>query len=146
MLVIVVVDAEQFIIPDWISLPAIPAGLGWASLGIDQMPTVPWPHLAGAAIGGGSLWFLGFFYQKLRGVAGLGFGDVKLAAAAGAWVGIANLSMVLLVAAVTAILGVLLRSRLGGPNPTSTMRVAFGAFLAPAIWGVWFIAALELLP
>ena len=68
---------------------------------------------------------------------GLGLGDVKLAAVAGAWTGLAGLANVWLFACIAAI-GFVLFQRLAGANTISReTRIAFGAFLAPAIWAVW---------
>ena len=41
----------------------------------------------GAAAGGGSLWLMGFLWEKLRGVEAMGLGDVKMMAMAGAYLG-----------------------------------------------------------
>jgi leader peptidase (prepilin peptidase)/N-methyltransferase len=77
----------------------------------------------------------------MRGREGLGLGDVKLAAAAGAWTGSGDLAHVLLLAAALALAvaiarAVVLRSGLSGSE-----RVAFGCFLAPSIWVVWALRA-----
>ena len=41
----------------------------------------------GALIGGGSLWLMGFLWEKLRGIEAMGFGDVKMMLMVGAFLG-----------------------------------------------------------
>lgn len=143
MLAIAIVDARRFTIPDVLSLPAIPAGLlasGWLH--------DPWSgqlvsldHVIGACLGGAAFWLVREAYWRLRGREGLGLGDVKLAAAGGAWTGWENLADVVLLASAGALsfaiaLAAVRRGRLSG-----TERLPFGAFLAPSIWVVWCLGA-----
>jgi leader peptidase (prepilin peptidase) / N-methyltransferase len=139
MVAIAAIDADHFIIPDRLSLPAIPAGLLASGYWVDPgaAGVVAMSHLLGAAVGGGSLWALAALYRRWRGMEGLGFGDVKLAAAGGAWVGLDLLSLVLLVAAGGALLVVTAMIAWGKPGIDRQARVPFGTFLAPSIWGVW---------
>ncbi len=145
MAAISVSDARRFIVPDVLSLPAIPAGLlasgsfgGWYGSGI-----VNSENLVAMALGAGALYGIRQAYAGLRGREGLGLGDVKLAAVAGAWTGIAGLIHVTLLAALAALGAVALFALwqvLAGPGRASTIDAAtaipFGAFLAPAIWFV----------
>jgi leader peptidase (prepilin peptidase) / N-methyltransferase len=83
MIVLFVVDLQHQILPNEITVPGIVAGLvaacflepGWRDA------------LIGAAAGGGSLWLIAAGYQWLRGKEGLGFGDVKMLAMIGAFLG-----------------------------------------------------------
>ena len=128
---------RQFLIPDILSLPAIPLGLALAAL--DSDPVSSLVDRAGAAAAAALvLYGLARFYRKARGFEGLGLGDVKLAAAAGAWTGFDGPPSVLLVASAAALGAVLLRSLLSrSERPTLTTAVPFGSFLAPAILAVW---------
>ncbi len=89
------IDAEHLILPDVLTLPLIIAGLcvtWWLT------PAALTAHALGAIAG-----YLGFraialTYRALRGREGLGAGDAKLLAAAGAWVGIAALPDLILAA------------------------------------------------
>jgi leader peptidase (prepilin peptidase) / N-methyltransferase len=143
MLLIAVADWRHFIIPDGLSLPAIPLGLLASGYLVRPEATdfVDLDHLAGAALGWLGLWAIAKGYAASRGAEGLGFGDVKLAAAAGAWVGASQLGAVLLLASSTALIGALMVSRTRGEALNRTMRLPFGAFLAPAIWLVWLFTA-----
>ncbi len=141
MVAIAVIDADEFIIPDWLSLPAIPLGLlaSGQLLHPDVDVTVDAAHLAGAIAGGGSLWLISTLYYRWRNDVGLGFGDVKLAAAAGAWVGIEYFHIVLLLASGVALLSVAIIGVIKRQLPARTLAVPFGTFLAPSIWLVWVI-------
>ncbi len=141
MLAIAAVDAGRYTIPDAISLPAIPFGL----LASGDL-VVPWSgslvaldHVIGAMIGGASFWLVRVAYSRLRKREGLGFGDVKLAAAAGAWTGWQDLPQVVLLAATAALGLALMRAVVQGNGLVGTERIAFGAFFAPAIWIVWVL-------
>lgn len=140
MLAVALVDRRSFLIPDWLSLPAIPLGIIAGGSLIDPLADtlVPPDHLVGAAVGALSLYLLAVAYRRLRGHEGLGLGDVKLAAAAGAWVGIEHLSHVLLVACAGALIALLLKLlKDGSRDLAGTTALPFGTFLAPAIWIVW---------
>jgi len=135
MVLIMATDFRHFIIPDILSLPAIPLGI--AEIAVRDIDLVG-DHLLAAGLGGGSLFLLRLAYRRLRGIEGLGLGDVKLAMAAGAWTGVAGLPWVLLIACAAALTAVLAQ-RWRSPGETLTLQSAlpFGAFLAPAILAVW---------
>ena len=139
MVTIAAIDADQFIIPDWLSLPAIPLGLlaSGQLLHPDIDVIVDASHFVGAIAGGGSLWLISMLYYRWRHEVGLGFGDVKLAAAAGAWVGIEYFHIVLLLASGIALLSVAVTGVVRRQFPARTLAVPFGTFLAPSIWLVW---------
>src|SRR5262245_35901757 len=86
MLAIASIDADRFIIPDWLSLPAIPAGLLASGRMLDPGAgdLVDLAHVIAVVLGGASLWGVAVGYRQWRGEDGLGLGDVKLAGAAGA--------------------------------------------------------------
>jgi leader peptidase (prepilin peptidase) / N-methyltransferase len=142
MMTIARIDAREMRIPDWLSLPAIPAGLlASGSLFDEARPAIAEvSHVVGMAVGLAGLWLVAAGYRRWRGHDGLGLGDVKLAGAAGAWVGVELLSTVLLVAASSALLAALVAGRLSGAELRRDAKVPFGAFLAPAVWVVWFLA------
>lgn len=140
MLAIAMVDRRSFLVPDWLSLPAVPLGILAAGSLIDPLADAiaPAGHLIGAAAGALSFYLLALAYRRLRGHEGLGLGDVKLAAAAGAWVGIESLSHVLLVACAGALVALALKmAKQGSRDVAGTTALPFGAFLAPSIWIVW---------
>jgi leader peptidase (prepilin peptidase)/N-methyltransferase len=79
------IDAEHKIIPNALTLPGIPLGLVVAWL--DPPPGLL-DALAGLFIAGGMLWALAAIYEWRAGQVGLGFGDVKLVAMLGAFMGL----------------------------------------------------------
>ena len=143
LLTLALIDARHFLLPDVLTLPLIPAGLLVTWWG-DQGTVGPalWPHhLAGALIGFGGLYGIGWIYKHLRGREGLGLGDAKLMAAAGAWVGWAGLGSVLLWAALPALVAAVIWGRMRG-TLSATMAVPFGTFLAFGLWLTWLYGPL----
>jgi leader peptidase (prepilin peptidase)/N-methyltransferase len=83
MIVLLVIDLQHQILPNEITLPGIVVGLA-ASLAAEP----GWRDaLIGAAAGGGVLWLVAWGYERLRHQEGLGFGDVKMLAMIGAFLG-----------------------------------------------------------
>jgi leader peptidase (prepilin peptidase)/N-methyltransferase len=144
MLAIAVVDARRFIIPDVLSLPAIPAGLLVSGRLLDPAASelVRLDHVIGMLAGGVGLWLVRAVYYRVRGREGLGLGDVKLAAVAGAWIGWQSLSDVILLAAALALSLVIGLALVRGRELSAAARIPFGCFLAPSIWLVWVLAAM----
>jgi leader peptidase (prepilin peptidase)/N-methyltransferase len=143
MLAIAAIDARRFVIPDVLSLPAIPAGLLASGYlldpSLDQLVSLD--HVIGAGLGGALFWAVREAYWRLRGRQGLGLGDVKLAAAAGAWTGWQHLSEVILFATTVALGLAIARAIMRRETLSPTSRLAFGVFLAPSIWLVWMLRA-----
>jgi leader peptidase (prepilin peptidase)/N-methyltransferase len=94
--------------------------------------------LEGAAIGA-IFWLLRRLYFTFRKIQGLGLGDVKFLAAAGIWVGVAGLPILLVVAALTALVcaGIM---QLAGRQLSGQTAISFGPFLAI---GLLFAAGLQ---
>lgn len=83
MIVLFVIDLQHQILPNEITVSGIVAGLV-ASLFLEP----GWRDaLLGALAGGGSLWLVAWTYERLRHREGLGFGDVKMLAMIGAFLG-----------------------------------------------------------
>jgi leader peptidase (prepilin peptidase) / N-methyltransferase len=141
MLAIAVIDRRWMIIPDELNALAFILGLVAAGIGEGEVSTVA---ILQALIRAG-LMFLLFFasragFRALRGVEGMGFGDVKLAAVAGVWLEWAYLPVVVEIAALSA-LAVALYARFRGDGFDPKARLPFGAFFAPSIWICWALAA-----
>lgn len=83
MLVLFVIDLEHRLLPNVITLPGIVAGFLFSVFG-----TPGWiDSLIGIVAGGGFLWLTAILYERIRHEEGLGFGDVKMLAMIGAFLG-----------------------------------------------------------
>jgi leader peptidase (prepilin peptidase) / N-methyltransferase len=129
-------DVRNWLLPDALTLPLIVAGLGDAAL---MAPDGLLDRVIGAIVGYALLRVIGLAYRGVRGREGLGRGDAKLMAAAGAWVGAAALPQVLLAAASGALLAAAVLAFRGSRMRAET-AMPFGPFIALAIWWVWLIS------
>jgi leader peptidase (prepilin peptidase)/N-methyltransferase len=130
------VDIDRFILPDVLTLGLIVIGLG-ASLDDGLLATQA--RAIGAAAGYGALALLAAVYQRLRGRSGLGMGDAKLLAVAGAWLGWMALPTVLLMASLSclALVGAQAVIR-GGRMPSGA--IPFGPYLAGSMWILFLLS------
>lgn len=140
LLLIAVVDAEHFWLPDSLTLPLLATGLVAAAMP-DRLSLVD--AVAGAAAGFGGLWLLARVYRRVRGREGLGGGDPVLLAAGGAWVGWIGLPSVLLWAALSG-LSLTAARLLTGRAVSAADRLPFGVFLAIGLWLTWLLGPLGL--
>jgi|GEM_PF-1218408 len=99
------------------------------------------------ALSGGVLLVFREVYFRRRGFDGLGLGDVKLAAAGGLLVGASAFAWVLLGASVAALAAIAVAAFVRRQStPLGAMqKIAFGAFLAPALYIVWVVQVLPVL-
>jgi leader peptidase (prepilin peptidase)/N-methyltransferase len=123
------IDLETELLPDVITLPLLWLGLlaslaGWFS---DSHSAI-----LGAAIGYLFLWSFFHLFRLATGKEGMGYGDFKLFALFGAWLGWQSLPQVLILSAVTgAIVGILLIVTRGHDRQ---VPIPFGPYLAGAGW------------
>jgi leader peptidase (prepilin peptidase)/N-methyltransferase len=158
LLALVFIDAEHMILPNVITYPgiafaviarvAIPLLTGTPhfddipSLSHGALESMPlWVvslagALIGALIGGGSLWLMGWTWEKLRGIEAMGLGDVKMMFMVGAYLGWRLTILTIFVGVLSgSVIGILLMARQGQRN--MQMLLPFGVFL-----GLGAIAAL----
>ena len=121
------IDIRDGIIPDWLNLTI--AGLGLLRAVIVDGPLAGSEAVCKGVAIGAIFWLLRRLYFAFRKIQGLGLGDVKFLAAAGIWVGVVGLPMLLLVAALTA-LACAAVMRLTGRQLTAQTSMSFGPFLA----------------
>jgi leader peptidase (prepilin peptidase)/N-methyltransferase len=138
LLALAAIDLRHYLLPDVLTLPLIPAGLAIA-YALD--PALLPAHLLGALLGFVAFVVIGQVYRRLRGRDGLGLGDAKLLAAAGAWLGWAALPSVVVIGAAAALLLALAQAQ-GGAKLALTGKLAFGPHLALAFWLVWLFGPL----
>lgn len=139
LLALSVTDQRVMLLPDAFTLPLIPAGLlvVWA-INASALPD----HIIGAVAAPAVLLAIRKGYRKLRGHEGLGMGDVKLMAAAGAWLSWQALPSVLLISTVSGLVLVLVRMLLSR-SLQSDERIPFGPCICLAIWSVWLYGPIE---
>ena len=123
------IDARTRLLPDRLTLPLIALGVAQAWFLTADLTDA----LIGAACGYGFLWVLEIAYRWARRRPGIGLGDAKLLAAAGAWLGWENLPVTVLVASVSALVLVGCQM-LAGRSVDRHTAIAFGPFLAVGIW------------
>ncbi|MEY4591679.1 MAG: hypothetical protein RIR18_574 [Pseudomonadota bacterium] len=90
------IDLDHCLLPDVLTLSILGLGILASFLGYGQ--AIFSDAVCGAFVGCGSLWGIRDIFQKLTGKEGLGFGDVKLLGAIGAWAGWQHLPDVILIA------------------------------------------------
>ena len=148
LIALAVIDLDHQLLPDWLTLPllwgGLVASLGWAGFAHESLPVSPADSILGAAAGYLSLWAVYHLFRLLTGKDGMGYGDFKLLAALGAWLGWRMLLPIVLCSAATgALVGIALivTGRRGRSAP-----LPFGPFLAAAgwlamMWGQQWLAA-----
>ncbi len=140
MLAISVTDARRYLIPNELTgAAAALALLRAAAIGPDAGAWALLWAVGRALIIALPLLGLMAGYRALRGRDGLGLGDVKLAAVAGAWLGLPALFAAIEIAALAAIGAYLLNAAIKRAPLKLTAFLPFGTFLAPAIWLGWLI-------
>jgi leader peptidase (prepilin peptidase)/N-methyltransferase len=143
LLALTFIDFDTMYLPDSLTLPLLWAGLAANLWGL----FVPLPEaVIGAIAGYLSLWAVYWLFKLIRGKEGMGYGDFKLLAALGAWLGWKLLPLiVLLSSAVGAAIGLALIAFRGRDH---TVPLPFGPYLAiagaialffgPALMRGWF--------
>src|SRR5215813_9888063 len=150
LLALVFIDAEHMILPNVITYPgiifALVARVVIPYLGgsphFDDLPSLSQGALAGmpiwvvslvgaligALLGGGSLWLMGWTWEKLRGIEAMGLGDVKMMFMVGAYLGWRLTILTIFLGVLSgSVIGILLMLRQGKRN--MQLLLPFGVFL-----------------
>jgi len=126
LVVLFMIDLEHQILPDVITLPGIVLGVACSLV----LPPGPLLSILGVLLGGGLLWAIAEAWLRLRKVDAMGFGDVKMLAMVGGWLGV---KMVLVTFVLSSMLGGLIGVVLiGARRADMATRVPFGTMLAVA--------------
>lgn len=145
------IDIDHFLLPDSLTLPLVWGGIALAWYGAS--PISLHDAVLGAMLGYLSLWSLYWLFKLATGKEGMGYGDFKLLAALGAWLGWQMLPLVVLLSAVVGLvfaLGLLTRQGKGlnqpfpfGPYLTIAGMIAlfFGDAIIALYWQ-WALAGL----
>jgi leader peptidase (prepilin peptidase)/N-methyltransferase len=135
------IDLDTQLLPDAITLPALWTGLAFNLFNVHALL---WDAVVGVICGYGILWIVYQAFRLLTGKEGMGFGDFKLLAALGAWLGWQHLPLIILLSSILgALVGITMMLAKGHHRDAP---IPFGPYLAAAgwialIWGDEIIAA-----
>jgi leader peptidase (prepilin peptidase)/N-methyltransferase len=155
LIALVFCDLDMLILPDELTIGGFVIGLIFAlytpvpdstfHLIASLFGVLPGPRLAmlgeallGAILPAGSIWFGGWLFEKLRHKEGLGFGDVKMLAMVGAFLGIGGALLTIVLGAVAGSVVGLVFIKATGKDPAN-YPLPFGSFLGAAA----LVAAIE---
>ena len=127
LIALIFIDADTSLLPDSLTLPLLWLGL---LFNLDGSFTPLSEAVIGAVVGYLSLWSVYWAFKLLTGKEGMGYGDFKLLAALGAWLGWKMIPVIILLSSLTgAVLGIIMimlaRHGMGKPMP-------FGPYLGIA--------------
>lgn len=129
LICLIFIDIDHQLLPDRITLPLIWAGLLANSFGLfTSLESAVYGAIAGYL----SLWSVYWAFKLITGKEGMGYGDFKLLAALGAWAGLTQIPLIVLLSSVVgAVLGIImiLTKRQEQQTP-----IPFGPYLAIAGW------------
>jgi leader peptidase (prepilin peptidase)/N-methyltransferase len=140
MIALTVIDIDTQLLPDSITLPLL-----WAGLLLNLRGTFVDVHSAVVGAVGGYLvlWLVYWLFKLATGKEGMGFGDFKLLAAIGAWLGWKMLPLVILASSlVGAVVGIalIIVARRGRDVPIPFGPYLCGAGLIALVWGQSLVA------
>lgn len=123
------IDFDHQLLPDQLTIPLLWIGL---ALSLTGLTITPMNAIIGALAGYLSLWSVYHVFRLLTGKEGMGYGDFKLLAALGAWMGWQMLPLIILFSSlVGAVVGLVL---LALKRHKSGQTMPFGPYIAAAGW------------
>ncbi len=133
---IAMIDADTQLIPDSIVLPLMWLGLAMSLLhpmpGSNTLFISPTDAIIGAMAGYLALWSIFWLFKLITGKDGMGYGDFKLLAALGAWLGWQQLPIIIMLSAVVG--AVINISMIVAKGRDRSIPIPFGPYLAAAGW------------
>jgi len=130
LIILAGIDASKMLLPDIFTIPGTLSGIIFSLF----LPPGLKSSLLGAAVGYASLWIFYKGFLLITGKEGMGFGDFKMFAMVGAFMGIQHLLPVLLLASVAGVfvgIGIMVIKR------KKDLVLPFGTFLALASWAIY---------
>ena len=129
LIALTMIDFDTFLLPDSLTLPLLWLGLLLNTFSVyTDLSSAVW----GAIAGYGILWSVFWLFKLLTGKEGMGYGDFKLLAALGAWMGWQVLPVIIIlssfVGALIGIAGIIILGR------DKNVPIPFGPYLAIAGW------------
>jgi leader peptidase (prepilin peptidase)/N-methyltransferase len=129
LLVLSFIDFDRQLLPDIIILPLLWLGLLLSVCGVFTDSTA---SIVGATVGYLSLWMVFQLFRWITGKDGMGFGDFKLLALLGAWLGWLFLPLIILLSSVVGtVVGLVMILFMGHDR---RLPIPFGPFLAASGW------------
>ncbi len=132
LIAMIFIDADTQLLPDQLTLPLMWAGivfhLAAYLLQADWGITTLVDSLLGAIVGYMSLWSIFQLFKLVTGKEGMGYGDFKLLAALGAWLGISVLPIIIIMSAVVGLIFALIM------KVAKNQPMPFGPYLAISGW------------
>ncbi len=129
-----IIDLDTQLLPDNLTLPLLWLGLLYSTL--PGSPVSPFDAILGASAGYMTLWLIFHAHYLITHRQGMGYGDFKLLAASGAWLGWQKLPFVLLIAAVAGLIVSI--SLMVLRNHDFNRAIPFGPYLAIAMVVILF--------
>lgn len=142
LIALTMIDFDHQLLPDNITLPLLWLGLLVNTL-LPEATVSPRDAVLGAILGYLALWSIYWLFKLLTGKEGMGYGDFKLLAALGAWMGYQSLLLIVILSSlVGAVVGIGLLLFLGRDR---NIPIPFGPYLAGAgfialLWGNQFVS------
>jgi leader peptidase (prepilin peptidase)/N-methyltransferase len=129
LICLIFIDIDHQLLPDRITLPLLWVGLFANSFGLfTSLESAVYGAIAGYL----SLWSVYWAFKLLTGKEGMGYGDFKLLAALGAWAGLSQIPLIILLSSVVgAVLGILM---IVTKKQEQQTPIPFGPYLAIAGW------------
>jgi leader peptidase (prepilin peptidase)/N-methyltransferase len=136
LVAIAMIDADTQLIPDSIVLPLMWLGLAMSLFhpmdGADTLFVSPRDAIVGAMAGYLTLWSVFWLFKLVTGKDGMGYGDFKLLAALGAWLGWQQLPIIILM---STIVGAAINiAMIVARGKDRSVPIPFGPYLAAAGW------------
>ncbi len=136
LVAISMIDADTQLIPDSIVLPLMWLGLAMSlfhpMIGANTLFIAPSDAIVGAMAGYLTLWSIFWLFKLVTGKDGMGYGDFKLLAALGAWLGWQALPMIIMMSAVVGV--VINLTLILARGKDRSIPIPFGPYLAAAGW------------
>ncbi len=123
------IDLDEMLLPDQLTLPLV-----WLGLLVNLSGTFTdlQSAIIGAVTGYLSLWSVFWLFKLLTGKEGMGYGDFKLMAVAGAWLGWQYLPLVILLSSILgAVVGIVLLIK---KQQSGSLQIPFGPYIAAALY------------
>ncbi len=134
LVLLALIDWDTTLLPDWIVLPLGVAGLVGSYVGVIQHSLIA--SVASAFVVLGLLGGLAWVFRRIRGVSGIGGGDIKLLAALATWWGVLDVLHVILGASIITLVWYFVWRRFKGLGPQDEWPFGPAIVVAALVWGL----------